>query len=139
MPKTTSSEEARMKIMAYVASFCDTHGYAPSYREIGAAVGLKSPATVYKHIKRLEVEGKLDMKAKKSRVVSAHRQITIADTEQENIRRGRLDIADGGSVYFDCCVSGADGRDVTFSFSGIFDASQLKGGIGQVVACRFEN
>ena len=137
MPKLTG-EQARMKILEYVAQFNDTYGYAPSYREIGAAVGLKSSSTVHKHIKRLEAEGKLDMRDKRCRAVSAHRHITITEAEREKTRRVRLDMADGSSVYFDFNVSRANGKDSVFSFCGIFDATQLKGGIGQVVACQLE-
>lgn len=36
----------QQRIVAFIAAHLDEHGYPPSYREIGAAVGLKSPNSV---------------------------------------------------------------------------------------------
>ena len=46
-----------------VYNFCKiyifTHGYAPSYDEIGDGVGLKSKSSVYWHMKKLFQDGRL--------------------------------------------------------------------------------
>lgn len=36
----------QQRIVAFIAAHIDEHGYPPSYREISAAVGLKSPNSV---------------------------------------------------------------------------------------------
>ena len=50
--KTLSPKQ--QQIYDYIVSFSGLHGYPPSVREIGAAVGLKSPSTVHFHLKHLE-------------------------------------------------------------------------------------
>ena len=56
MPRTTDKAE---RILEYVNQFVQDNGYAPSVREIGAAVGLKSTATVSYHIQALQEKGLL--------------------------------------------------------------------------------
>ena len=43
--KTLSPKQ--QQIYDYIVSFSGLHGYPPSVREIGEAVGLKSPSTVH--------------------------------------------------------------------------------------------
>lgn len=44
-------------ILDYLRRFIHQHGYPPSVREIGSAVGLKSPSTVHGYLVRLEAGG----------------------------------------------------------------------------------
>jgi len=44
----------QQRIYDFIQDFAAQHGYPPSVREIGAAVGLKSPSTVHFHLKGLE-------------------------------------------------------------------------------------
>ncbi|HTM68734.1 MAG TPA: transcriptional repressor LexA [Candidatus Binatia bacterium] len=46
-------------ILAFVVGYVQDHGYAPSYREVGAHFGIASTATVHEHIKNLERKGYL--------------------------------------------------------------------------------
>lgn len=55
----TKKEEIYNYIKAYIAE----HGYAPSYREIGTAVGLRSTSSVYAHMQDLFAEGILKTEA----------------------------------------------------------------------------
>jgi repressor LexA len=45
------------EILEFVNTFVDEHGYPPTVREIGQAVGLTSPSTVHAHLARLESSG----------------------------------------------------------------------------------
>ncbi|MBQ6394769.1 MAG: ArsR family transcriptional regulator, partial [Atopobiaceae bacterium] len=45
------------QIYRFICDYCDEHGYPPSVRDIGAAVGLASPSTVHMHLKVLEEAG----------------------------------------------------------------------------------
>lgn len=45
--------ETTEKIYEFCKSYIDEHGYAPTIREIGSGVGLKSTSTVYTHMQRL--------------------------------------------------------------------------------------
>ena len=70
----TSDKEA--KILNYVNQFTQEFGYPPSVREIGAAVGLRSTASVTYHLQHLQEKGALltsDTKGKKRALVSAVR------------------------------------------------------------------
>ena len=58
------------KIYDYIASCIHGQGYPPSVREIGEAVGLKSPSTVHFHLKRLEEAGMIEKGAGKGRAIT---------------------------------------------------------------------
>jgi repressor LexA len=47
------------EIYEYVTEYVDGHGYPPTVREIGEAVGLASPSTVHAHLANLERAGYL--------------------------------------------------------------------------------
>ena len=46
--------DTQERILAYIQNEIASRGYAPSVREIGEAVGLKSTSTVHGHLQRLE-------------------------------------------------------------------------------------
>lgn len=56
MPRTSDKSE---QILRFVGQFIQENGYAPSVREIGAGVGLKSTASVSYHLKALQDKGLL--------------------------------------------------------------------------------
>ena len=56
-------EIVREKVLNAVIAYFQEHGYAPSYRELGEMVGLKSKQSVYNHVQRLIREGKLETDA----------------------------------------------------------------------------
>ena len=49
--------DMQARILAYIEQEIRTRGYAPSVREIGEAVGLKSTSTVHAHLNHLEAQG----------------------------------------------------------------------------------
>ena len=51
--------DMQARILAYIEQEIRTRGYAPSVREIGEAVGLKSTSTVHGHLTRMEKKGLL--------------------------------------------------------------------------------
>ncbi len=58
------------RIYEYIAAFIQEQGYPPSVREIGEAVGLKSPSTVHFHLKHLEEAGVIAKGAGKGRAIA---------------------------------------------------------------------
>jgi len=64
MPRTSDKAE---KILEFVNEFVQENGYAPSVREIGAAVGLRSTASVSYHIQALQDKGLLSAPGQKGR------------------------------------------------------------------------
>ena len=70
MPTTTPMLTARQQeIWQYLAEYVDAHGYPPTVREIGDAVGLASPSTVHAHLANLERAGLLKRDPTKPRAI----------------------------------------------------------------------
>ena len=76
MAKLTAKQQ---QIYDYIQSFTTDHGYPPSVREIGAAVGLKSPSTVHFHMKGLEEAGVIVKAEGKTRAISLVPQEGVAE------------------------------------------------------------
>lgn len=49
-----------IKAISVIKEYIDAHGYAPSYREIGEAMGLKSSSSVFERINRLYALGLIE-------------------------------------------------------------------------------
>ena len=64
MPRTSNKAQL---IIDYVNQFIQENGYSPSVREIGAAVGLRSTASVSYHLQALQEKGLLQTPAEKGR------------------------------------------------------------------------
>ena len=61
--------ERQRAILDYLRGFVDEHGYPPTVREIGEAVGLRSPSTVHAHLAQLERAGLLRRDPTKPRAI----------------------------------------------------------------------
>lgn len=74
----------QLAIYDFIRTYTDEHGYPPSVREIGAAVGLASPSTVHMHLKVLEERGLIKRDSKKPRTIEVmqDRQSPDADAGQ---------------------------------------------------------
>jgi repressor LexA len=58
--QTTAELTGRQReIWSFLVEYVDRHGYPPTVREIGSAVGLASPSTVHAHLANLERAGLL--------------------------------------------------------------------------------
>jgi repressor LexA len=57
------------EIFDFVVAYADKHGYPPTVREIGEAVGLASPSTVHAHLANLERAGYLKRDPTKPRAL----------------------------------------------------------------------
>ena len=64
MPRTSNKAEL---ILEFVNHFVQENGFAPSIREIGAAVGLNSTASVSYQLERLQEKGLLILSGQKGR------------------------------------------------------------------------
>ena len=60
----------QQRIYDFLVSYIQSRGYPPSVREIGEAVGLKSPSTVHFHLKHLEEAGVIEKGAGKGRAIT---------------------------------------------------------------------
>ena len=64
MPRTSNKAQL---ILEFVNEFVQENGFAPSVREIGAAVGLRSTASVSYHLQQLQEKGYLQSPGAKGR------------------------------------------------------------------------
>lgn len=67
MPRTTDKQE---KILEFLTDYVNEKGYPPSVREICAAVGLKSTATVSYHLTELKKQGRIQGETNKRRAIA---------------------------------------------------------------------
>ena len=56
-------------VLDYVKSYIASHGYPPTVREIGKAIGVNSPATVQAHLECLEEKGFIRKEGTKNRTI----------------------------------------------------------------------
>ena len=73
MPRTSDKAQ---RILEFVNDFVQENGFAPSVREIGAAVGLRSTASVSYHLQQLQEKGYLQSpgaKGRKRAIVTSQR------------------------------------------------------------------
>ncbi len=73
------SEEKLIKVMDYIRKFSEENGYTPSVREIGKECQIKSTATVYSYLKKLQERGYLNKATNKKR------SVTLAKSSGVNI------------------------------------------------------
>lgn len=67
------------EVLDYIKKYTATHGYPPAIREIGAGLGLSSPATVHTHVKKLEEAGVIKTSSNKFRTIEI-----LVDNEYDN-------------------------------------------------------
>ena len=106
MPRT--SDKAQL-ILEYVNQFILENGYSPSVREIGAAVGLKSPSTVHFHIKGLEEAGVLIKAEGKTRALTlpgANLSRTVAEEREPVANQVPVlgNVAAGSPILAEECI-----------------------------------
>ena len=77
-PMLTSRQQ---EIWQFLAEYVDGHGYPPTVREIGDAVGLASPSTVHAHLANLERAGLLRRDPTKPRAIELVGRQRADDTE----------------------------------------------------------
>ncbi len=75
--------ERQRQILDFLTSYLDAHGYPPTVREIGEAVGLASPSTVHAHLANLERAGLIKRDPTKPRALE------LTDRDQVAAGRGR--------------------------------------------------
>ena len=73
------SEDKLIKVMDYIRKFSEENGYTPSVREIGQECQIKSTATVYSYLQKLQEKGFLNKSTNKKR------SVTLAKSSGVNI------------------------------------------------------
>lgn len=73
-------------VLNYIKKYVVEHGFPPSTREIGAALGLSSPATVHTHLKKLEDAGCIRKTNSKFRTIEIVGDNEYADKNEELVK-----------------------------------------------------
>ena len=98
----------QQQIYDYIVSFQADHGYPPSVREIGEAVGLKSPSTVHFHLKGLEEKGLIIKAEGKTRAITVSGSAGRPIAEEEHPSANRVpvvgNVAAGSPILAEECI-----------------------------------
>ena len=79
----------QQEIWGFLVEYLDGHGYPPTVREIGEAVGLASPSTVHAHLANLERAGLLRRDPTKPRALEliGHRREQVQPVREPEERK----------------------------------------------------
>ena len=72
------------EILNFIKSYIVKYGYPPTVREIGASLGVSSPATIHAHLENLEEKGVIRRKETKNRAIEL-----LVDCTLRKLRRKR--------------------------------------------------
>src|SRR5438128_10119120 len=90
----------QQEIWKFLTDYVDDHGYPPTVREIGEAVGLASPSTVHAHLANLGRAGLIKRDPTKPRALELRRDPKPEPARAADVHRLPLvgDVAAGGPV-----------------------------------------
>jgi repressor LexA len=93
----------QQEIWKFLTDYVDEHGYPPTVREIGEAVGLASPSTVHAHLANLERAGLIKRDPTKPRALELRRDPRPEPSRAADVHRLPLvgEIAAGGPLLAD--------------------------------------
>ena len=147
MPRTSNKAEL---IIDYVNQFIQENGYSPSVREIGAAVGLRSTASVSYHLQALQDKGLLrapGAKGRKRALVTGARpgQIPVVGLVTAGMPILAVENQEGSMPWNDPECFGLRIRGDSMINAGILDGDrvvvrpQQTADSGQIVVARIED
>ena len=92
--------DRQRQILDFLTKYVDAHGYPPTVREIGEAVGLASPSTVHAHLANLERAGLLRRDPTKPRAIELRREPKAAPAAAVDVHKLPLvgEVAAGGPL-----------------------------------------
>lgn len=70
VPKESKRERNKKRVLSYLEAYISEYGYAPSIRDIGAALGFRSTSTVHQYLKDLQEDGSIVYADGKRRAIS---------------------------------------------------------------------
>jgi len=90
----------QQEIWKFLTDYVDEHGYPPTVREIGEAVGLASPSTVHAHLANLERAGLIKRDPTKPRALELRRDPKPEAAPADDVHRLPVlgEIAAGGPL-----------------------------------------
>ncbi|MCI8593869.1 MAG: transcriptional repressor LexA [Oscillospiraceae bacterium] len=95
----------QQQIYDFIVSFSARTGYPPSVREIGEAVGLKSPSTVHFHLKGMEAAGLIVKAEGKTRAITIPGAAPVAENDNPADRIPVVgNVAAGSPILAEECI-----------------------------------
>lgn len=85
--------DRQLQVLKAVTTYQNKRGFAPSFREIGAAAGLKSPSSVKHQLQTLEEKGYIRLNANKGRAV----EILRDPFTEESTRSTGVGVSESGT------------------------------------------
>lgn len=73
------------EILNYIKEYIVQHGYPPTIREIGADLGISSPATIHAHLSNLEKKGVIRKQGSKNRAIELLVKNEFIDTSNNTV------------------------------------------------------
>ena len=122
MGKDLSKRQA--EVLNYIKKYIATHGYPPATREIGAELGLSSPATVHTHLKKLEDAGLIRKTNSKFRTIEILGENEYLNAKEDVVKVPLLGKITAGSPieaiempdeYFDLPISLVPNKEQVFT------------------------
>ena len=140
MAKKQTMSKMQKQIYAFIADFVAKQGYPPSVREIGEAVGLKSPSTVYFHLLHMEELGVIRKGAGKGRAIQLVKPAEAKEetAEEPEIPAGKVpvvgNVAAGTPILAQECIEeyipfDTNGKDGEYFALHVRGESMLNAGI----------
>ena len=100
--------DRQRQIFDFLTKYVDGHGYPPTVREIGEAVGLASPSTVHAHLANLERAGLLRRDPTKPRAIELRREPKASSAQATDVHKLPLvgEVAAGGPLLAENNIEG---------------------------------
>lgn len=83
MEKLTKRQE---EILNYIKEYIVSHGFPPTVREIGKALGVSSPATIHAHLENLQNKGVIKKDSSKNRAIELLVDNEFASSSEDVIK-----------------------------------------------------
>ena len=98
------------EILNYIKKYIVSHGYPPTVREIGADLGVSSPATIHTHLSNLESKGFIKKEETKNRAIEL-----LVDNEYEIKQESSIEVPLLGKITAGSPIEAIERPDEYFS------------------------
>ena len=98
------------EILCYIKKYIVSHGYPPTVREIGADLGVSSPATIHTHLSNLESKGFIKKEETKNRAIEL-----LVDNEYEVKQESSVEVPLLGKITAGSPIEAIERPDEYFS------------------------
>ncbi len=105
---TMSLTDRQRNIINAIQNNIKIHGFPPSFREIGEAVGLRSPSSVKHQLRTLEDKGILRINANKGRAIEIFDNSIVENNSNNKINKNSSRVANISAYESDSVINSRD-------------------------------